>query len=567
LITGALLVTLIAHGLILFEYYLINGDSTSIVLWLNSLTLEKMEPNTPDIMLTYANYFVSAGTKAIYGVLNFFMEPIMAVKIVPLITTITCTLLIYEIGISFAGPLIGNMSGGIFILLAWYHRHREMFGSADAEEISHVLMLGFLLTFLKRRFVWTSLILLMSALTYPPLFVLEVGTLCVFFAGEIITKKRLSCSKKNGLTLIAGIIIAGGYLVSHVFCNAPDFLGPILTYQEVIKEPMFNIGGNTPMFGDGSLWERVSNDVTGIGMDIPKSYMLIIFFLSLSLPFKKFKQKLLKMFPWELWSFLIAGVILTILANFVLLKLYQPSRYIQIPLTVFLIYFVSSSFSCLDEISKRGGRIARYAFMISLLCIVVPRLYGHAEGPLSEWKLIEHIKRLPDHSFLAGHPEEMNGVGLYTKKHIFLTSKMSTEVYWKKYRATMTERTEDFFDAYYAESIDKIENFSKKYGITHIVLYADHFSTAYLKDSQNYYYNPFNAFIHELLRERKNYYFNEKILLYQEKNRRSDVFVFDCKKMKIVYDALFQERNSAIVLLGKRIAAFLAKWNLQPIVL
>ena len=558
LIVGGLCVTLIAHWPILFKHYFINGDSTSILLWINGLTLDKIAPNTSDIMTSYANYFVSAGTKGIYGVLSFFMAPIIAIKIVPVITTMASILIMYEIGCFIAGQAVGSLSGGIFLLLTWYHRHREMFGSADAEEISIVLMLGFLLALLKQKFVWISIILVMSALTYPPLFVLETGTLCIFLITEAMQKRALPLTKRNCFILSVGCLLAGSYLVSHVFIAVPDFLGRILTYKEVLSESMFNVGGNTPMFGDGSILGRVLNDAGGIGIDVPKAYLLIVFFCALCLPFKIFRKKLQQMFPMELWCFLAAGIILTIIANFVMFKLYQPSRYIQIPLNIFLTVFVACAVVCFEEAHKRAGQGLKYFFIISLCCIVVPRLYGHLDGPIREGKLVEYVKTLPDTSFLAGHPRKLNGIGLFAKKRIFLTQKMSTEIYWETYRAIMTERTRDFFKAYYAKSADGVTAFTEKYGVTHMVLYARHFSERYLKD-RDYYDNPFNDFIYDYIKDREDFYLKKKIESYSQGDLSYEIFVFDCKKMEVIYGNSLMEYDIIGDKLTKKISGFIRK--------
>jgi hypothetical protein len=538
LIVGGLCVTMIAHGQILLDYYSINGDSTSMLLWMNGLTLEKIASNPMDIMTAYATYFVSAGVKGIYSVLGLLMDPILAVKIVPVISSLACILMMYEIGYLMAGQAVANLSGGIFLLLAWYYRHREMFGSADAEEIAIVLMLGFLWALLKKRSVWVGVILLLSALTYPPLFVLEIVTLCIFLAAEIWKKKALPLPKTACAILGVSCLAAGGYLVNHVFIGTPDFLGRILTYQEVLAEGMFNIGGNKPMFGDGTIAGRIFNDASGIGIDGPKIYLLIIFFCALCLPFKIFRKKLNQTFPAEMWYFLAAGMILTVIANAVMFKLYQPSRYIQIPLNVFLTFFAACAIACFEAVHARPGRWLRYCFIIGLLCIVAPRLYGHRDGPFRERYLVEYVKTLPDTSFLAGHPRELNGIGVFAKKRIFLTRKLATDVYWKTYRDIMTERTRDFFKAYYSDTADGVAAFAAKYGVTHFILYARHFSEDYL-NRRDFYDNPFNAAIDDYLKGREHFYLYEKMMDYQKaQGPDQEIFVFDCKTMEIVYGSV-----------------------------
>lgn len=546
----------IAHGPILFEHYVINGDSTAILLWMNGLTLEKIAPNAADIMTSYANYFVSVGAKGIYAVLSCLMPPIIAVKIVPLITSMVCILMMYEIGYFIGGKTIAGLTGGIFLLLAWYYRHREMFGSADAEEIAIVLMLGFLLTVLQRRFLWTSIILLVSALTYPPLFVLEVGTLGVFLLIETLRKRALPLTKRDCFIIAISCLFAGIYLVGHVFLGAPDFLGRILTYKEALAEGMFNIGGRTPMFGDGSLVGRILNDASGIGIDAPKTYLLIVFFCMLCLPLKVFKRKLQKIFPLEMWYFLAAGIILTVIANIVLFKLYQPSRYIQIPLNIFLTVFVACAIVCFEDAYPHGGRWLKYSFMIGLFCIVAPRLYGHLDGPFRERNLVEYVKTLPDTSFLAGHPREVNGIGLFAKKRIFLTRKMATEVYWKTYQEIMAERTQDFFRAYYAETANDVSAFAKKYGITHIILYARHFSKDYLT-ARNFYDSPFNDFISDYVGDREQFFLSGAAEIYKKENGLPcTIFVFDCNKMEIIYGTESLPPDSFIYQLAKKYSDF-----------
>jgi len=346
----------------------------------------------------------------------------------------------------------------------------------------------------------------------------------------------LQTNKIAIICLSLTILTATAFLYFKYILNESEFLGRPLLPSEVKVIGDFNPGGrNAALSEPDTLLSRLLSDVTGIGLDLPKVFMMTFIAISIFLSFKfKIHRLILIKIPQPLWVFLLSGIVLTLIANLVMFRLYEPSRYIQNPLNIFLIIFVSINlFELFNFLFLKRKRLLGNLFIFSYLTLfmisTVPNFGCHKEDVDEIKPVIKFLSLLPSDIFIAGHPMIMNGIGIYSKKRVFLTYKISTEVYWHSYYQEMTKRTKYFFDAYYAQDEKEILNLCQRYGITHIVVDLNHFSAEYLK-KENFYFRPFNDYIKKITNNKSNFFFRripEEYVIF----KNSNIYVIDCSKL------------------------------------
>src|SRR3989338_1546684 len=506
LIILSLVTSIYVQWPILSDYYSFDGDTSNIIFWHNSISLDKASINSNDLMSRYASWFIAPGLKAVYLLGSIFAEPIVLAKFIPIATSTICVILIYLIGSLMNGAKCGIVAAISFICTAWFYRYRQMFGSADAEEFSLVLMLLFIYFIIKEKYWILAIIIALEALFYPPLFILSSLTV---FLSSLFRLRRMGTvfwkENKSAFTCMAVVILAFACFMFYKYQQStPQFLGRTLTPIEVKDIDDFKPGGRNPIFSQPDTFSRrFVSDATGLGIDLPKKIMFgficLLFVFPCSL---KVRRAFLLKIPAVLWIFLVAGMGMCLIANLVLFKLYEPSRFIQNPLNIFLVLFIGCQITFGEgrlNVERRVAvrNVVAVAYLLVMMLVLVPRFGCHQETASSLKSEIDFISNLPGNAFVAGDPKLMNNLGLYAKKRVFLTYKLSTEVYWLNYYREMTKRTEDFYRTYYADSHQDVSEFCTLYGITHLVVDKSQFSDNYIARG-DFYYSPFNDYIKQI---------------------------------------------------------------------
>ena len=136
--------------------------------------------------------------------------------------------------------------------------------------------------------------------------------------------------------------------------------------------------------------------------------------------------------------------------------------------------------------------------------------------------LYQFLATLPKDSLLAGHPEIMDPVPLYSRRRVLVTAELS-HPYMDGYYGKIKERSLRFFDAYYSASGQEILHFARKFGVTHLVVNREHFSPEYLR-AGNFYFQPYNDYVQNLVKGNREFFLGriptDKILFEED-----DIFV------------------------------------------
>jgi hypothetical protein len=119
--------------------------------------------------------------------------------------------------------------------------------------------------------------------------------------------------------------------------------------------------------------------------------------------------------------------------------------------------------------------------------------YAIDPSPASR-EVYEYISTLPKDTLVMGDPALMSGVPLYSKRSVL----------FRKLFPSQNAPVLEFFDAYYAESPQKVIDFCSKYDISYLVINHDHYSTTYLSRG-DFFYNPYNEKIIDITTSRSDF--------------------------------------------------------------
>ena len=520
----------------------IDDDARQHIFWTYKFEDPELFKNDLLIKFISSPKFCPFGWKALYYIVAKFFDPILFSKILPIILIVFCAFFLFKIGAQLGGEQVGFLSSLFFcfslpkLLLGGYPRSFAL-----------PLLILFLFALIKRKLWWLGFSLLMQALFYPPVLLNSLVLLpYVFFKGYSLDIKVV---KRSILPLfifcsLAFLPVAYSYLFYQ-----PEFIGPMVSYEEAGMMPEFWEGGRNCFFNKNLLifylgrFAQYTRSGAGI-LCCPQFLYLSILALSCIILFRRKKFVFLPLITW----IVISSLCLFVLAHIFLFRLYLPSRYTQYTIPLAIILLLAYNF---PKLSARLLKLFISIFILSSLIIpfssvIHRKINADAEAILYVWwvpkykwfahrlwhykipiilsrsnydyKIFDRKKRTELYSFLSSLPKEVlivaypylaNDIPLFTKRSVLVNEELSL-AYYKNYYKQMKERLYDTFKLIYAEDLKKTTSILCKYGITHIVLSATDFDPDYF-NKKRVYREPFNDFVKKRFTSRKNFIFKDKI--------------------------------------------------------
>jgi hypothetical protein len=261
--------------------------------------------------------------------------------------------------------------------------------------------------------------------------------------------------------------------------------------------PEFYAGGRTPMLYDSA--ERITNHRSGLALT-ESTYMLFGISLLLIVLLRKRAFNI----SWEIWCLLLSSICLFIIANLVLLNLFEPSRYVRISLSVFLIIFVSVNVNrIIDRIKtiwvRRAGIIM---FLAAVSVFYLPRMEGDSTDRYEDQRLYKFLQTLPKNVLIAAPPELSDNIPIFSKRKVLVMRELAVP-YYPGYYNIIKLRLYDFYDAYYSDSPNQVYEFCLKYNVTHIVVDDWYYGKEYLEHES--FYEPFYSHVRGIVSQNRGF--------------------------------------------------------------
>lgn len=509
-----------------YQKYLINEDVRQVIFYMGQFQDKELFQN--DLLTAYMKNYQPWGFSFVYYFFSFLIpDPLILTKIFSLVLLVIGSLYSYKLITLLTDKRIGLLGAATYMTnnlsAAALHRH---FGLT--------LLPIFFYYLVKKSYKAASFLLILEALFYPIVFCLSFLTYFLSFI-SIKNKKIIVDKHKTKIKAfitafsICAVIIGIRYLLF-----SDPTVGSLVNRNQAAKEyQSYTWGGRLTILPTPALTRTVINTVSfyrlfnlsyetllpqGLKTINPK-IVLFIFIIILILIIKKLKL------PKETFLLFLAGIILFKLADFVWLKMFFPVRYIWRSMP-FICYLISLVFigRLINRIKKaKIKNLLVYSLIILLLGELFLNLNQLKEKTYfdfsSQNQLYQFIHSLPKDTMVAGHPDTVDNVPLFSQRKVFLTAEISNpfyDIYWD----TIKKRTYSFFNAYYSEDMEVISKFCQENGIDYLVIDLNHFSKEFL-DKRKVYFNPFNSYILKILENRENFALTdipEKDKLFIENN-------------------------------------------------
>jgi hypothetical protein len=466
--------------------YLIQDDARQHIFWMHRFVDPTLFPN--DIIADYFQTINPVGYGAFYHFMaQLGIEPLLLAKLLPIalgfITSVYCFGVVMQL---FPVPFAAFLTTIILNQGLWM---RDEIITGTSRAFLYPLFLAFIYYLLKKSFIPCMISLALQAVFYPPLALVEAGTLLMRLVQWQRWKPRLSRDRSHYIFGIigAGLAIA---LILGFFPRLGTF-APMITAAQMQAMPEFGAGGRLGYFNQDFWQTWISGDSAILPQFVPPIILLSVFF-----PIFQKGSSLANLISPKitlLRDLLYASLVLFLLAHILLPRLYFPSRFtghsfwlvmvilsgigITLGLEKLRIWSIHKGINQRKVQATRcfadTARVALTTIFIlaNLLIPIVPNLFlkGQAQIIGGAPKIYQFFAQQPKDILIASLAEEVDNIPAFSKRSI-LVSKEYALPFHQGYYNPIRQRAIDLINAQYSPSLPVLQDFIKKYKIDFLLV-------------------------------------------------------------------------------------------------
>lgn len=502
----ALLVATWAHWSTLTQPYVVNNDAHQHTFWMHSL--EDPELFEGDLLAHYSLAYQPPGYVWLFRSLSLVVNPLTAARFLPLLLFALSAGLLLLVVRSFSGRFEALLSCSIFLASPLFLQ--KMAGAHPRAFATPFLLLTLLLLF-RRRHRSLGLLLVMQSLFYPMIFLLSSATslLGLLFGQLRLVDRRLRpvTSWRVFVPVSLGVLLGCGALVTRYWGPEDPQIGSLVTRAEMEASPEFFAGGRARHLPQRGLQRNTEQVIrqglpnTGrvLGIDtfnrMPGWQFRFLLLLLLVTIFLAVRRRGFLPAPWL--ALAISSVALYLLADYLLLRLFFPKRYVMYSISLLVVVAVALAAGALLRLIPAGW--ARQTAQALSLTVVALHLPGMAGAGLDDYsprgELYRFAATLPKDAILAGHPTSLEGIPLFSGRRVLATLETSTP-YYTGYWQQLKDRLYPFFEAYYGSDPSALASWLKHQDIDYLVVDESTFDKEFLaRPRRGAYFQPFGAYI------------------------------------------------------------------------
>lgn len=461
------------------------------------ISLEKQNFHPDDLLLRYAEFNTSPFGDWLYKTLALTGHDIIWGKLNTILFFTAMVLLIFIIG----RKLYNRWAGWIaVVIILFFPSIFKEFSGGFMSALSAPLLCLTLMVIATRKWIWAVPLLAFQAISYP---MVAVHSGMIFLVDILINDRKQMFNRlewrNKYLPLLLAILISVA-LMSGKYLESQHEFGQLVTRTEIQDRDAFKWEGRYPLIPVKSLWFQLEERWF--------DWFHLLLFL---IPFYFLAKGFFRL-PRGLPALFISSLIMYVLADIFLMKLYIPDRYLHYSLPIFMALAGGNWWArAFDQKSNRSrilslGRFHLPVRPVILSGIVVAGLGfmefrtefvpGQKTDNYNSVKLYRYIRKLPGRPMLAMHPRRASNIPTLTGKSVLISEELG-HPWWTEYWNKTEIRTKDFFRAYYATEPDTIRAFIKRYDIGYWVVEPRHFSYRYLKRRKQYYMEPFDRWMQQ----------------------------------------------------------------------
>lgn len=329
--------------------------------WMNKFQEQGLYPNDQLRGHTYLTirlpwgdlplHFPSLGYSLLFYLASFFVSPPVFNKLLPLVLTPIMVWYLFEYGTSVGGRESATILTAGFVFLNLASSTAISVVSGFQRSFACPLMVALLYYLHHSKPLVAATAVFVSALIYPPMFLLGAATSGLFFLTAAITSPRGLNIARRGLVTLSIACCIGALVLSPVVLSrivrtpglqaAGDSRGtPTYSDGHVLTHPRYQPGGRRPLFylfpfiGRGALVNKAD---TALHLLILMAISGLIWIVQRSRSLLRAPREALCMLMGSLGLFSAAWISPFLTGSFLL---YLPSRYTRVGLLLFFSLFV-----------------------------------------------------------------------------------------------------------------------------------------------------------------------------------------------------------------------------------
>lgn len=445
---------------------------------------EKQHFQDDDLLVRYSEFNTTPFGNALYKTLALTGHDIVWGKVMTVVVFALAALSCFLTASAMSGLPAGWVA---VVLFLFFPSAYEYFVGGFMACFSWPL-LGFAVLLIYRRLWWWSIPLVaLSALVYPMVGI-HIGMMLFvdtvfhdlwptrrgdkpfwFWLDKELWRTKLLPLALAALALV--MILGGKYFEDHGF-------GELVTRADMQDRVEFTKKGRYTILPTTPLWTRFDRQWENF-FHIPL-LAVAVFFLGRS----AFRL------PRGIYTLLIASIIMYYIADYLVMQLYLPSRYVRRSLPLFSclvggiwwarIYYGSLFPGGLSPGSPGAklGVMRRLAPLIVVTALFVgigvhefaddfePGDHTHV---YNRHGLYEAIRQLPGRPMIAAWPMRASDIPLMTGRTV-LVNREQAHPWWSGWWDEVTERTQEFWRAYFTGDPAELKRVVDKYGIDYWVV-------------------------------------------------------------------------------------------------
>jgi len=455
-------------------------DMVEWTSWAYSFQDPELFPN--DIHKNYWMTNFPLGYAVILKALSQFLDVELLGKLLGFALAGLSTFLAYVLGRQITGGKVwGGIANVIFVSLCQFTTFppfmfiaREAGGLPRGFALS-IVLLG-VISALRRDLRWVGGSIILGAIFYPPASI----SLCTYVGLVVIYRFFREKSVPKGTLILASLIAATGGILIYNMLHSSQITGAVYSSSQIVKMPEFRAGGFWPILQE-NWWDYIIVDILMLNQGITGILWIFLLVMTFCVGLGDSRQKVRR--P-EVVFLPISALANYIVANLVLLHLYEPSRYLIFPsqaLTLCCFPFVFEAVfnwaaprfigvGASGALNKRvlGSSIADIAIVGVL--VFSARLFFNRGGtdPMPK-EVYSFLGALPKDTLIAATPVDGDRVPMRSRRSVFIIVN-SLYPHHSGYYEESKQRSFALLAAMYDNGPESRQALRRKYGIRYFVL-------------------------------------------------------------------------------------------------
>jgi hypothetical protein len=453
--------------------YLIQDDARQHIFWMHRFVDPTLFPN--DIIADYFQLINPAGYKAFYYLITQLgIEPLLLAKLSPIVLGFIASAYCFGVVMQLFPVPFGAFLTTLILNQGLWMRDEIITGTSRA--FLYPLFLAFIYYLLRKSFIACMVSVALQAVFYPPLALVEAGTLLMRLVLWESGKPQLSRQRSH----YQFSLIGAGLAIALILIFFPDLstFGPMVTAAQMQAMPEFGAGGRLGYFNQDFWQTWISGDSAILPRFVPP-----IILLSALFPIFRRRSTLSHLVSREitlLRDLLYASLCLFLLAHILLPRLYFPSRFtgasfwfvmvimtgvgVTLGLEKFRVGLLQKNF---NDVKVKGAIALTTLFTLANLLIpFFPTVFLKGQSQIigGAPKIYEFFAQQPKDVLIASLAEETDNIPAFSQRSV-LVSKEYALPFHLGYYNQIRQRAIDLINAQYSTSLPTLQNFIRKYNI------------------------------------------------------------------------------------------------------